>query len=92
MFQSKLNRFFKRLPWTAAVTIAIVWGLVYLFFGRLHGMWDMFDRWFPFFIMRIIGMKQPMPVLLGLFFAMLDGAVLGFIFGGIVRMAFYRKE
>ncbi len=88
MFEKLLNR----LPFIAAITIAVLWGAVYLFFGELSGMWKMFDRNFPFFIAWIIRIHPGnMSVWEGILFASVDGGLFGWFVGALLRLLFSEK-
>jgi hypothetical protein len=87
-----LNRLLLKLPLIAALAVALMWGLIYLFFGRLSGMWGMFDRGFPFLTAWIIGIHPgAMTVWEGMFFASLDGLIFGWFFGSLLRLFFSEK-
>lgn len=88
----KLKRMLKRMPWILSLVTALVWGLLYFMFGKLHDMWKMFDREFPFFIAWISGIhKGTMTPITGTLFALLDGAFFGGVFGWLFRYALLRK-
>jgi len=81
-----MNRFVKYLPFIIALSVALFWGFVYITLGKMHGMWDMFDQGFPFLFASVTGIhKAAMPPVAGMFFAMIDGAVAGGIFGWAAR-------
>jgi len=82
MATQTIPTFIRRFPLIAAVSLAILWGLVYLAFGVLHGMWSMFDQEFPFVVARLLGVvHSSMSPLAGAAFAMLDGALAGGLLG-----------
>lgn len=88
----KLRWMLKRIPWILSLATALVWGLLYLMLGRLHDMWKMFDREFPFFIAWLIGIhKGTMTPITGTLFALLDGALFGGVFGWLFRYVLLRK-
>lgn len=89
----KLRWLLKKMPWILSLATALAWGLLYLMFGKFHGMWKMFDREFPFFIAWILGIHQgTMTPITGTLFALLDGALFGGVFGWLFRYALLRKD
>jgi len=52
----------------------------------------MFDREFPFFVAWILGIhKGTMKPIIGTLFALLDGALIGAVFGWLFRYILLRK-
>lgn len=87
-----IQRLKKLLPAGLALIFALFWGLVYMFFSLLHGMQAMFDRQFPFLFAALLGIpNESMSLVSGVFFAMLDAAVFGFVLGWLVRGLFSHK-
>ena len=77
---------YQKVPWIFGVITAILWGLLFLFFGRLHGMWDMFEGEYPLFFASLIGIaKTRLSVGQAVLFAALDGAVAGWVLGWLYR-------
>ncbi len=76
------------IPWIIAIIFGVLWSAVYLLFGRMHGMWQMFNDGFPFgtahlFISRI----SELTAWLGAIFAFTDGAVVGLAGSWIILLA-----
>ena len=75
-----------RIPLIVAFSLALFWGIVYVAFGIMHGMWGMFDQEFPFVIARLLGVtRHSMSPLVGTAFATLDGALAGGILGWVFK-------
>lgn len=70
----------RRLPLIVSLIFGMLWGMMYLVFGGLHGMWRMFDKEFPLFIASALGLHpNSMSVLAGTLSAVGDGALGGFL-------------
>jgi hypothetical protein len=55
---------------------------MYFFFGRMHAMWQMFDKEFPLVVAAIVGVhKGNMSPLTGVLFAFADGMIVGGVLG-----------
>lgn len=78
---------FCRVHLIVAAVLGASWSGVYLFLARLHGMGPMFERTFPTLTMSLLGLdpvQSPEVVVFGL--VVLDGLIIGFILGLIVRL------
>jgi F0F1-type ATP synthase assembly protein I len=74
----------RKIPLISGILLGALWGLVYAIFGSLHSMWRMFDEGFQFFVAVIFGIhNETMSPLTGMFFAFIDGALVGLLFGWI---------
>lgn len=77
---------FKNLPWYFSLIISVGWGLLFIIFGNLHGMWEMFENTYPSFSIRLfslaLGELSPLESLL---LIMLDGAIAGWLLGWLFR-------
>jgi hypothetical protein len=74
----------RKIPSFSGLFMGILWGLVYAIFGSLHNMWRMFDEGFPFFVAVNFGVhNENMSPFEGVFFAFIDGALVGVLFGWI---------
>ncbi len=66
----------------SGLLLGVLWASIYALFGMLHSMWQMFYENFPFFVADIFGAQnETMSPLSGIFFAFIDGALFGILFG-----------
>lgn len=73
---------YKKVPWIFSMITAILWGMLFLFLGKLHGMWDMFEGEYPLFFASLIGIaKTKLSTVQAVLFAVLDAAVAGWLLG-----------
>ena len=80
------EKFHKRLPMITATVFMLFWGAIYLFFSKLHGMQAMFDQEFPFLVAWLLGFQnETMSMVSGTLFAILDGGILGVMFGWVFQ-------
>ena len=76
------------IPWIAALIFGVLWSLVYLVLGRMHGMWPMFNSEFPFSTVRLFTSQiAELPTVLGALFAFVDGSVVGLAASWIILLA-----
>lgn len=81
---NRIQRTVQRLPFMMALVFGTLWGLSYLFLGRLHEMWPMFDKEFPFLLPSLLGVhKGTMKPIVGMLFAFMDGALVAFTVSGL---------
>jgi len=77
-----VSRFVRRIPLLIGVLFGLFWATAFLALGRLHGMWPMFEREFPFFIASLLGLHMvKMPWWVGVTAAFVDGALVGVLSG-----------
>ncbi len=87
----RLSKFIRRIPLLTSVVLGFLWAFIYVFLGRLHAMWQMFDKGFPFLVASVLGIHPGwMTELTGVIFAFIDGAIVGG-FVGWVFTSFLRK-
>ncbi len=83
---TKFEKFYQKLPIVTGLVFAIFWGVIYLFFAKLHGMPAMFDQQFPFLIAWLLGFHdESMSIVSGTLFAILDAGILGVMFGWVFQ-------
>ena len=83
---------YRLMPLFFALVTSLFSGFLFLTFGRLHGMWDMFERWYPFFFANLFGVVETgLSNVQALLWAMLDGAVLGGVIGWLFRRLLLRR-
>ncbi|GAB4172284.1 MAG: hypothetical protein Kow00108_06910 [Calditrichia bacterium] len=74
------------LPLWLALFLALIWGLLYYLFDTMHGMHAMFDQQFPFFLAVLFGThNEGMTQISGIFWASLDGILLGSGLGFLMK-------
>ena len=76
-------------PLKIAFITGLFWVFVYLSLGRLHGMWPMFDKEFPFLVASVFGVHTgTISVLTGAVLAFTDAVIVGFTLSLILKKMF----
>jgi len=76
------SKFIRRIPLLTSLIFGSLWAFMYFFFGRMHAMWQMFDKEFPLVVAAIVGVhKGNMSPLTGVLFAFADGMIVGGVLG-----------
>lgn len=89
----KALRLMKHVPLAMAIVFGLLWTIVFLFLGRLHAMWPMYDAEFPFLLSSMLGIhKETMSPVTGALFAFMDAALMTYILARLFRLFFLRRE
>jgi len=77
----------RRIVILSTLAGALLWTTIFLFFGRLHGMWPMFHDDYFFVLMRLFPLHGQSPSFLtATLFAFGDGAVFGVLIGLVLKL------
>lgn len=75
------------MPFVMALVFGTMWALLYFVFGRMHAMWPMFTREFPFVLPSLIGVqKETMSPIAGMLYTFVDGALVAFALSGVLTL------
>ena len=81
------------LPLVVALGFGAFWAVLYLFLGRIHGMWAMFDKEFPFLITAVLGIHEAeMSPGVGALLAFVDSVVAVFLILWTLRFLVARRK